>query len=135
MIPPVVLNAAQARLEHIDRCIGALRDEAREITAWLDRAEGRTQEQLPMPTAPKPHTATRTTRAPMAKVGKDVRPTRHRDGTETTEYFFPRGSYSTISDRLSIGTHEAAGVWLTLDEWTRCKGENAKAKKAGAYAQ
>lgn len=131
MIPTFVRETIERHIADLEAQIAPTVAQIRDLRAYLDSQP--TQQRLPL--SPSAHTATRTTRAPMAKVGKDQRPTRHRAGTETTEYFFPRGSYSTIADRLSIGIHEAAGVWLTIDEWTRCKGENAKAKKAGTYAQ
>lgn len=127
MIPTFVRETIESRIADLEAQIAPVANQIRELRAYLD--EQPAQQRLPMPTVTKPSAAPRTTRAPMSKVGNDPRPQRLREGTETTEHYFPRGSYSAIGYRLGFGTHDATGVWLTVDEWTRAKAENFRTKK------
>lgn len=125
MIPAFVRETIERHIADLEAQIAPTVAQIRDLRAYLDSQPA----QQRLPTAPKPTAAPRTTRAPASKVGGDDRPQRLREGTQTIEHYFPRGSYSAISYRLGFGSHDATGVWLTLDEWTRAKGENYRKKK------
>lgn len=46
----------------------------------------------------------------------EQRPTRLRSNGET-EMWFSRGHYSTVANKLNVGTRSAGSVWLTREEW------------------